>query len=287
MARTVKRRVYKIGELKPKAKAKALAWGSQMLQESWDSSDSDSLEESLKEHAKYCHGVQCNGLTWSLSYCQGDGVAFFGRLDRTVLADMSNVDDHKQFTTKEQRKRIIELMQLLDDAGYEFSIDIGDRPSNYHWRGEVIIDIDECPSFEPEDVRWEVENWLTETLIGPANPAIDTTTVGMALTCRTAAESGDLVPTTLLLDHLDENGMFPKDVKRMRAIVLDGPEKYDKAQEELEKELEEFMKEANKDTEGFGYRRIEYLTEDLEHVEDFLEANDYEFFYDGSRSNLD
>jgi hypothetical protein len=70
-------REYKYDNLSDQAKDNAREW---FITSDYDYFDSDALEESFRESIEMS-GFDVSKVYFSLSYCQGDGVAFEGRLD--------------------------------------------------------------------------------------------------------------------------------------------------------------------------------------------------------------
>lgn len=82
--REAKVKLYSVNELTGKAKDRAIEAGRQWHNETFDS---DNMTDELKEHAEEKHGVVTDECFWSISFCQGDGVAFYGSIDLDVLAE--------------------------------------------------------------------------------------------------------------------------------------------------------------------------------------------------------
>ena len=104
-------------------------------------------------------GFEAVKVFWSLGYCQGDGVAFYGR----VYADDLKGKD------PEAKK----LIERLEKAGDEISIEITGASNWYHHRNSMTVEIDFENELEEEDLparlkialpalREELENYLSE-----------------------------------------------------------------------------------------------------------------------------
>ena len=103
-------------------------------------------------------GFEAVKVFWSLGYCQGDGVAFYGR----VYADDLKAND----------PNAKQLIERLEKAGDEISIEITGADNWYHHRNSMTVEID----FENENeedlparlkialpaLREEFENYLSE-----------------------------------------------------------------------------------------------------------------------------
>lgn len=98
---------------------------------------------------------------WSLGYCQGDGVAFYGR----VYTDDLKAHDSVAKT----------LIGRLEKAGEEISIEITGANNWYHHRNSMILEIDFESETDEEDLpsrlkialpvwREELESYLSEKI---------------------------------------------------------------------------------------------------------------------------
>ena len=100
------------GELSEEAKARAREWWREKGS-TWDVWDSDQLTEFFQQELGEQWGIDEAELSWGLSYCQGDGVAFTASLD---LERMS--------AKNETIAEIIERAELLEAAaGWQYSPD--------------------------------------------------------------------------------------------------------------------------------------------------------------------
>lgn len=98
---------------------------------------------------------------WSLGYCQGDGVAFYGRV---------YTDDLK---AKDSNAKL--LIERLEKAGEEISIEITGANGWYHHRNSMTLEIDFESETDEEDLpsrykialpvwREELEGYLSEKI---------------------------------------------------------------------------------------------------------------------------
>lgn len=98
---------------------------------------------------------------WSLGYCQGDGVAFYGR----VYTDDLKAHDSVAKT----------LIERLEKADVEISIEITGANNWYHHRNSMTLEIDFEPETDEEDLpsrlkialpvwREELEGYLSEKI---------------------------------------------------------------------------------------------------------------------------
>ena len=104
-------------------------------------------------------GFEAVKVFWSLGYCQGDGVAFYGR----VYADDLKAKDLKA-------KKLIERLEKLGD---EISIEITGANNWYHHRNSMTVEIDFENGEDEDDLparlkialpfwREEFEDYLSE-----------------------------------------------------------------------------------------------------------------------------
>lgn len=104
-------------------------------------------------------GFEAVKVFWSLGYCQGDGVAFYGR---------AYADDLK---SKDSRAK--KLIERLETAGDEISIEITGANGRYHHRNSMTVEVDFENETEDEDLparlkialpvwRVDFENYLSD-----------------------------------------------------------------------------------------------------------------------------
>lgn len=75
---------------------------------------------------------------WSLGYCQGDGVAFYGRVDMETL--------------KEKDREARMLIERLEAAGDELSIEITGKNNHYHHWNSMTVEIEFENEVDEEDL---------------------------------------------------------------------------------------------------------------------------------------
>lgn len=111
-------KVYSASELTGKAKESALEWYRGL----WDSSDADAITEMFKSRLEEA-GLSELEPRWSLSYCQGDGVAFYGRVD---LEELASKQPHV--------KALLVSESIADDRLEGFEMEVISISSHYsHW----------------------------------------------------------------------------------------------------------------------------------------------------------
>lgn len=123
--------VYGISELTGKAKDRALNWA----RENSIGYEASDITEQIKEYAFDKFGISMNtDCYWSLSYCQGDGVAFYGEI---FFADMRRHD--------EELDRLVGILEESDVIVYGKSGQLG---RYNHWNSMDITV--ECDSYTEE-----------------------------------------------------------------------------------------------------------------------------------------
>ncbi|HLM59899.1 MAG TPA: hypothetical protein VK308_03745 [Pyrinomonadaceae bacterium] len=101
----------------------------------WD--DAEFLTEDFQTQLTE-YGFEETEVYWSLGYCQGDGVAFYGRVHPESLKEKDRV-----------AKRLI---AALEAAGDEFYIEIMGRNSHYHHWNSMTIEIEFENDIDNEDL---------------------------------------------------------------------------------------------------------------------------------------
>ena len=124
--------------LSAQAKARALDWGRRCVSEGFDA---DHFTEDLQEYVKEKHGLSADKCFWSLGYCQGDGVAFYGAID---------LDPLKQ--AQPEVAAIFSRLRLLGISCYLDARIQGER-GNYHgWNSmdAMVQALDYEPEYEAQ-----------------------------------------------------------------------------------------------------------------------------------------
>ena len=122
----------------------------------WD--DARALTEDFKQQLTE-RGFDGVEVYWSLGYCQGDGVAFYGRVWAQDL--------------KEKDEQAKTLIGRLEKAGDDISIEITGGGGHYHHWNSMTVEIEFDSEFEDEDLparlkiarpvwREEFEEYLSE-----------------------------------------------------------------------------------------------------------------------------
>ena len=115
--------VYNIDELKPEVKKKAIRKIQSFLHETFEPELLTEYFQTLLDDS----GLPNLNCYWSLSYCQGDGVAFYGRLDIDALLAC------------EACKTIHPELRYLQ--AFQVGFEIQDRRIRYHhWNSMIVND---------------------------------------------------------------------------------------------------------------------------------------------------
>lgn len=123
-------------ELKPEAQELAVS-KERDSPERFDWGDAEFLTEDFKTQlAEY--GFEETEVYWSLSCCQGDGVAFYGRVLKESL--------------KEKDCKAKRLIAALEAAGDELFIEITGANSHYHHWNSMTVEIDFENESDDEDL---------------------------------------------------------------------------------------------------------------------------------------
>lgn len=148
---------YSLEELSPRAKAKALDWGRDLLNEDFDS---DQMTEDLQEYVKEKYGLVTDKCYWGLGHCQGDGVAFYGNVDLRPLAEK-----HPELDA------VLTAFRLANPENAIWA-NIGGENGHYHHWNSMIPSVEHdvrdrenrtVEAHADETAAW-VQDWLENTL---------------------------------------------------------------------------------------------------------------------------
>ena len=154
--RNLEFKVYYFEELSEQAKKKAIE--DFRRGDTWELWDSDNLSEYFKERLMEYGFYDDVQIEFSLCYCQGDGVAFYGEIDFSIW--LKNHQDH--FTKKELKR--------LEWLNEEFGIGLSTIRNSYgyHYSHYNTMDINvTCDVYEglrDSDLLDEVLNKVEELL---------------------------------------------------------------------------------------------------------------------------
>lgn len=154
--RNLEFKVYYFEELSEQAKKKAIE--DFRRRGTWEQWDNDDLSEYFKERLMEYGFYSDVRIEFSLGYCQGDGVAFYGEIDFSIW--LKNHQDH--FTKKELKR--------LEWLNYEFGIGLSTTRNSYgyHYSHYNTMDINvACDGYiglRDSDLLDEVLNEVEELL---------------------------------------------------------------------------------------------------------------------------
>lgn len=130
------KRLRFFSELKPEAQDFAVS-EEQNRADRFDCDDAEFLTEDFKTQlAEY--GFEETEVRWSLGYCQGDGVAFYGRVYPESLKEKDS-----------QAKRLITALEAAGDSLY---IEISGANGHYHHRNSMTVKIEFESETDDEDL---------------------------------------------------------------------------------------------------------------------------------------
>lgn len=130
------KRLRFFSELKPEAQDFAVS-EEQNRADRFDWDDAEFLTEDFKTQlAEY--GFEETEVYWSLGYCQGDGVAFYGRVYPESL--------------KDKDRRAKPLITALEAAGDTLYIEITGANSHYHHWNSMTVEIEFESETDDEDL---------------------------------------------------------------------------------------------------------------------------------------
>ncbi|HMS42647.1 MAG TPA: hypothetical protein PKE69_20625 [Pyrinomonadaceae bacterium] len=103
----------------------------------FDDDDASFLTEDFQNQLAE-KGFEAVKVFWSLAYCQGDGVAFYGRV---YANDLKEKDSHAK-----------KLIGRLETAGDEISVEITGANGWYHHRNSMTVEVDFENETDDEDL---------------------------------------------------------------------------------------------------------------------------------------
>ena len=278
MPRTHKIKVYQFAELDDAAKEKARDWYRRVNSEWFDADDFK--ENTLEAHVAYHHRVKTTTCHFSLSYCQGDGVAFYGAFDLDFFMSdpepgMGPPEGGKLAKDREDIRR---LVRQMTDADFTLDVRIDGEHDRYHHHNSMSVRVDYSggPDY---DGRRELVREVVEELFGDE----PTDTIGVSMLHWIDAEPDHNTPILVLCDALDDLGVaeYAAAVARVRAAYVTSDE-WERLVGNLQTALDEYMTAVSPDAEEVGYKELEYQDSD-EVVDENISINEYEFTADGKR----
>lgn len=136
--------VYQYDELKAESKENAIKWFQDTLREEF-TIESERITEDLTSALEE-KGYEGFDLFWSLNHCQGDGVAFYGRLFTTDLVKLAE----RLLSDKDYQR--LKLVGTLAD----FEVEIYDTNNRYNHYNSMKVFLDDVQSLEDFPKIWEL-----------------------------------------------------------------------------------------------------------------------------------
>lgn len=161
MPQTLEIQTFKFSELEGAARDKALEWGRTVCHDEYDGEMlTEMFEEQLIEKGYIFDDPQ---ICWSLGCCQGDGVAFYGRLDLEKLA----MKDKYVLHLLRKAARLIKIRYrncpTEDIPQCDFTVDIASTSNHYHHWNTMGVTCAMDLDYDPKDC---LEPYCAETLAG-------------------------------------------------------------------------------------------------------------------------
>jgi hypothetical protein len=259
---------YYFDELDDKAKEKARDWWRQAENECFDSAEFTTM---LEEQAMYHHRIKADSCYWSLSYCQGDGVAFYGTLNLGVLC-ADNPDNPDGGSLVADRAAIAAGIKRLESVGFTCSCHIGG--STRYYSMHVQFEAEDGPE---HNYRFQNAKVFFDHQIG----VIEEDWHAAALQ---GCEDEDERPILIYLDWLEEHDaerMLEDHIRSLRLQFRPWTE-WEAIIDQVENGMKQYMQDVSRDIERIGYAELEYQQSD-EVVDDAILANEYEFDERGNR----
>jgi len=121
--------VYQFEELSDKAKKKALDYYRDLSHEQFDSDNLNDQFKRILEERGFTDQVE---LGWSLGYCQGDGVAFWGRINLGEFFKWIRKKEHPEYS--ERMKGALKFEPLAPYVG----VLVTHEGRYYHWNSMAV-----------------------------------------------------------------------------------------------------------------------------------------------------
>ena len=162
---TRKRRLYKIDQLEPDARRLALERFQEWRNKTWDSYDNETVSEPMQYKLKEHYGLTNCELSWRLSCCQGDGVAFTGNPD---IYQWVKHDEHLAMLYL----KLSVYCRLLHQDDPQLSISIVSTSHHYSHYNTMHLEVTNCASWDEEEhdgqelyqMQTDIEEYLQELI---------------------------------------------------------------------------------------------------------------------------
>lgn len=140
--------LYTFKELSEKAQQKAIEDFRDDPTNTWDDDDGDMLTETFEQDLQDHFGLGRMKVGWSLGYCQGDGVCFWGPV--TVSEFLEREKEEKQFEM---------LLKMAQEGLVSVKITREGRDCHYNSMDVEIESFATEENFQPEDLREKISEW--------------------------------------------------------------------------------------------------------------------------------
>lgn len=275
---------FKFEELSEEAKEKAIKdWRENGYE--WDSFEVEQLTESFKEVLKEKGFEDDVEVNWGLSYCQGDGVCFSGRLELARFLDQEGFRKYKEMApylyvkVKNARGNYCHWNSMDVEVELEgvrtedlLSSDLKDEYADVSYKNSSMIRKWQEEKHAVLDQKYyDVKQWESRTSRYPKAPLFwhpDMAEKPEPLDIPIPEEPEQIEPSARLKRALET---AQRKLDRMEAkLPL------------LEADVKEWVEDTSRELEKMGYEEIEYRSSD-EVISDTLIANEYEFSEEGER----
>ena len=203
MPRTHRVKVYQFAELDDRAKEKARDWFRQSDAEWFDADEFK--DEVLCEHAAYHHRLKTTVCHFSLSYCQGDGVAFYGDLDLDFFVNDPADGDGPPGggSLVGLRRKIRKLVRDLRKTGADVSVSIGGQYGHYHHWNSMSVTVEAAGGEDRKAARRdELANQL-EPLLNEYLTAVSHDTEELGYKELEYRDSAEVVDETITINEYE------------------------------------------------------------------------------------
>jgi len=195
MSRTIQIEVYEYSDLSPEAQKAAREEWSDTERQNGDEGACFWVEDHFQHHVGEA-GYPTRDIRWRLSYCQGDGMAFYGSCD-VGLALFDRVV-REQFAEADQRRSITKKARaLLEKEELSFALHISPNSFGSHYAHyntmSVEVELVDCPDEHEEEMER-----MANALAGAIQEDV------RALSRKLADEGYDLIDDFHEDDHVEE-----------------------------------------------------------------------------------
>ena len=288
--------LYTFNELSKKAQQKAIEDFKGDPELTWDDADSDMLTETFEQDLQDHFGLGRMKVGWSLGYCQGDGVCFWGPVTISEFLER-----------EKEEKRFEKLLKVAQEGLVSAKITHKDRSCHYN---SMEVEIDHYVREEdlyPTELRDEISKWEREKGRVIRKWEEESREIRFQSTAPVREWEARLREYEKHKQHGGPRAWSPRiqhPGPEPQPLALPLPpepvipvpewlsEVYVKTEadvKELERQVTEFkdyleerIKEISRELEENGYKEMEYHRSD-EYITEVLENRDYEYLKTGER----